>query len=687
MSLTGPGNNLLAIFGGIPGASAPPTPDGNSLYTYDTSTKAWTAATLRDPPRRQHHSAVAKLGDGSMYFFGGTILDGSANGTGTPTFDLWALGRPLIDNSTSSTPGLTPRSSSWEQLANPSASLATGSSNIGSSRTGHTATILRSNGLMVVIGGVIDGGVLASMSDILVYDTTSGKWSLQIATGATPPPRMRHSAAATKDGMIYVHGGSDLGLTNYLSDVAILDTSSWTWLQPAFEGTAPTGRHSHTATTVGSNILFTFGLTAGGAVDTVSVLDTTTNTWQYAYTPNNLAFTSTKPEDWPGYQPPPNTPISTNPPAIDPGRESENGRSPLLAPILGSVFGVICASLVVLAVVRHRRRIHNQKRPRPIDTSFYGAPYSASMWEELDRAYAPMGLGFEQPPRNIQERIRHQFSSASAAISGLWSRRMAGGGGGKTGRGWGWRRNRKDRSHVFRILDRDPDGSLRPRGPGAPSTAMDFDPMNNLVPTDQELFLDAVKRARSRGGMDAPVFAPLQPPLSPTSPNKPMSFQFPPTTERDDAHGPVEYHGPGEYRGSPTASSTSNNRMSVGAGSLAGSDGAYGEGSGSSYAGVGGAGPYHDPSEPYQSQVHGRTYSDGFENSMAIMDVQMVSVPRGRLFVVNPSEEEIEPVMDREEEGTDRQELEPLHSPGKGKSHAGDTRYVHFESGGPSTST
>ncbi|KAG0232396.1 hypothetical protein BGW42_008187 [Actinomortierella wolfii] len=629
MSLTGPRNSLLAIFGGVTSDATPSPPNGNSLYTYDTNTKTWTAATLRDPPRRQQHSAVSKLGDGSMYFFGGTILSTSTNSSGTPTFELWALGRPILANSTTSTPGLTPRSSTWEQLESPSSSVVAGSSNIGTSRTGHTATLLRSSGLMVVIGGVMDNGVLASMSDILVYDIASGKWSVQIATGATPPPRTRHTAAATKDGLIYIHGGTDLGMTNYFADMAIL------------------------------------GLTAGGAIDSVCVMDTTTNTWVSSYTPNNLDYTSTKPEDWPGYQPLPDLPGTngTTPPTPGVGDDIERNRAPLLATILGSMLGVLCASLVVVAVVRHRRRKRNQKHSRPIDTSFYGAPYSASMWQELDRAYAPMGLAFERPPQSFQERVRQRFSAATTAVSGFWSQRIARGGG--KGQGWGWKKNKKDRSHVFRILDRDADGSLRPRGPGTPSTAFHTgtDPMNETIPTDQELFLDAVKRARSRGAVDAPVFAPLQPPLSPTSPNKAVHFQFPPNNEHgDDGQGPVEYYGPG-YSGSSNAS----HRLSAGAGSLASSS-AYG--SDQSHARVGGAGPYTDPLDPQYNQLHGRTYSDGFENSMAIMDVQMVSVPRGRLFVVNPSEEDLE---QGDTESNDRRELEPLHKP-EGESQSGDTR-------------
>ena len=77
----------------------------------------------------------------------------------------------------------------WQKLASPQ---------VGSSaRFGHTATLVRSNGLLVIVGGV-SGGALVPMSEILVYDTAAGVWSVQTATGATPPLRRNHVAVACK---------------------------------------------------------------------------------------------------------------------------------------------------------------------------------------------------------------------------------------------------------------------------------------------------------------------------------------------------------------------------------------------------------------------------------------------------------------------------------------------------------
>ena len=118
-------------------------------------------------------------------------------------------------------------------------------------RSSHTATLVRSNGLLVIIGGV-SAGALVPMSEILVYDTTVGVWSVQTATGATPPLRRNHVAVASKllsfgffyivnrphlanahlrhtfscitasTGQIYIHGGTDIGAASFFADVAIL---------------------------------------------------------------------------------------------------------------------------------------------------------------------------------------------------------------------------------------------------------------------------------------------------------------------------------------------------------------------------------------------------------------------------------------------------------------------------------
>ncbi|KAG0375920.1 hypothetical protein BGX24_008508 [Mortierella sp. AD032] len=261
--LLGPTNNLLAILGGNTSFSSSPSPNSNSLSLYDTGSGAWTASPLQDPPRREQAASVSRLGDGTMFVMGGMVLSPDLM-TESATAELWSIGGYIMpntttpgDNSTSppdpskSPPGLTPHTLGWQKLAS-------AKSPSGADRAFHTATVIRSNGLVVIIGG-ISGGALVPMSEIAVYDTASGTWSVQTATGATPPLRRNHVAVATNTGQIFVHGGTDLGATTFFADLAILDTTSWSWSQPAMGGNAPTGRYSHAATMVGSNILMTFG--------------------------------------------------------------------------------------------------------------------------------------------------------------------------------------------------------------------------------------------------------------------------------------------------------------------------------------------------------------------------------------------------------------------------------------------
>ncbi|KAF9430320.1 Kelch domain-containing protein 2 [Podila epigama] len=423
-------------------------------------------------------------------------------------------------------------------------------------RSSHTATIIRSNGLVVVIGGIA-GGALVPMSEIHVYNTNTDKWSTQTATGALPPPRKNHVAAADITGQIYIHGGTDMSASTYLSDIAILDTTSWTWKQPAFEGNAPTGRYSHAATMVGSNLLITFGLTAGGATNTLSILDTTSNTWVSSYTPNNLARTSTKPEDWPGYKPPPALPQPPHP--VDP--KSPRGNSgPNLGPVLGTVFGVLALSvLLVYAVRRHRKK--RMVFYKPQDSIFYlQDQYHDSRIED---AYRPTGMAFKSNPLSFRQRVSQFWSGMGSASF--------------------WKGNKSQRLHDQELEEEQ-------------SQDMYAAPMQS----DQEIFLAAVHRARSRTGIMPPNFMPLQQPIVSSPPVSPRMPAFPAPAGLDP-----ETSGLGQEEG----------------------DG-----------------------------DHGRAYSDGFENAMRDMDIQMLAVPRGRLFVVNPS-------LDQESTAQD-----------------GDNGYGHFDS-------
>ncbi|KAK3817230.1 MAG: hypothetical protein J3Q66DRAFT_440021 [Benniella sp.] len=554
VGLLGSGNSLLAIYGGNTSFASTPSSSPNSLHLYNTATGSWTPSPLQDPPRRSQQTAVSRLGDGTMFVFGGLEFSADLQ-QGSSTSELWTLGGYMdpnsnttgstSSNSSSSTvtpsapvpPGLSPGTVGWQKMSSPQGGTAT-------DRSFHTATLLRSNGLLVIIGGV-SGGSLASMSEILVYDTGAGTWSVQTATGATPPLRRNHVAAATSTGQIYIHGGTDLGGTNFFADVAILDTTSWSWKQPPIEGSAPTGRYSHAATMVGSNMIVSFGLTAGGATNNMFILDTTTNTWQASYTPSNLQQTSTKPEDWPGYKPPP---ILPTPPPTDPKHPTERS-SPTLGSVVGIVAGVVAFSLVLFTVIkRHRRNqmMDNQAKM----ASLYGPGFVNQRSYSMEEPYRPTGMAFGSTPMSFGQKM-DQIWGGLGAVSF-------------------WRRDRRaaSRSQSQRLEEQDDDGGMR---------GLEVGPI-----TDQDIFLDAVHRARSRAGGLSPVFAPLS--ASPRSPRSP-NLTAVALTDSPIHSGVVEY-------------------IQV--------DGGV---------------------------VHGRTYSDGFERTMQEIDVQMVSVPKGRLYVVNPSDE------------------------------------------------
>ncbi|KAF8934502.1 hypothetical protein BGZ58_005661 [Dissophora ornata] len=365
---------------------------------------------------------------------------------------------------------------------------------------------------------------------------------------------MNHVAAATSTGQIYIHGGTDIGATAFFADVAILDTTSWTWNQPAIEGTAPTGCYSHAATIVGNNMIMSFGLTAGGATNNIYILDTTTNTWQTSYTPSNLSLTSTNPEDWPGYKPPQISPTAlptnngTHP--SPPGVESNHKLS--IGSIVGSIVGVVALTAILFVTVR-RHRQHQITSNKAKMAAYYGPDFSNQRGYRLEEAYRPTGMAFDGPPTSFGQRMEQLWGSLGAAAFWRGDRRAA------------------NRSQSQRLEDQEDEESMRG--------------LRTAPITDQDIFLDAVHRARSRVGRFSPVFAPLQQPIRPGSPSSPRSPKL----------------------------------VSAGISS-----------------------PLRSGEEEYlevEDATHGRSYSDGFENTMLEMDVQMVAVPRGRLYVVNPSDE------------------------------------------------
>ncbi|KAJ2799993.1 hypothetical protein H4R21_003346 [Coemansia helicoidea] len=188
-------------------------------------------------------------------------------------------------------------------------------------RVGHTATML-GGGLMVVIGGFSEGG-LVDMQTLFVYDAKAQSWRKRTARGQVPPPRRSHAATLINATAIAIHGGANADFSQALGDVAVLNTNTWTWQRPAIAN-APAARYAHAAVQAGPYMLLTFGYvpstTQAPAAGDRGMLILDTASWQFVT-------------------------------AFDPGRAR-------LSTLLmnqklsgGTIFGLFAASLVGLLVV------------------------------------------------------------------------------------------------------------------------------------------------------------------------------------------------------------------------------------------------------------------------------------------------------------------------------------------------
>ncbi|RUP51254.1 hypothetical protein BC936DRAFT_149188, partial [Jimgerdemannia flammicorona] len=133
-------------------------------------------------------------------------------------------------------------------------------------RVAHTATML-SNGQMVIIGGLIGTQLnetyvdlnFAAMTDIPVFDTYTTTWTLRNATGNTPDVRRYSAAVLSSDGLsIIICSGGTQSSKVLLNGVAVLDSRTWSWTQPAISGTLPTPRMGHSAVMVNGQMIVFF---------------------------------------------------------------------------------------------------------------------------------------------------------------------------------------------------------------------------------------------------------------------------------------------------------------------------------------------------------------------------------------------------------------------------------------------
>ncbi|KAJ2715286.1 hypothetical protein H4R19_001283, partial [Coemansia spiralis] len=149
-------------------------------------------------------------------------------------------------------------------------------------REGHTATVLGGS-TMVVIGGFSEGN-LVEMQTLFVYDAVKQVWRKRTAGGQVPPARRNHVATLVNGTVIVVHGGANADFSQALDDVAVLNTTTWTWQRPVVAN-PPAARYAHSAVQAGPYMLLMFGYvpdnpTTPRAGDKgIQILDTTS--WLY----------------------------------------------------------------------------------------------------------------------------------------------------------------------------------------------------------------------------------------------------------------------------------------------------------------------------------------------------------------------------------------------------------------------
>ncbi|GBC08319.1 hypothetical protein RclHR1_08020002 [Rhizophagus clarus] len=332
-SMGGNQNELLILFGG---ESREQDPGENSLFEYNTTTGEWlnlVVTTANTPIRRSDHTIVASS-NSIAYLWGGTPVE--AGDSNVRAFnELYKL--------------TTGDTISWELSASQNTA----------GRWGHTATLL-SDGKMYIIGGSSDGNVLASMTDIPIYDTTREIWISQTATGDTIPAQRRgHKAVGTADNRIIIYGGTTAALDTNFDDIAVLKVAGdvLTWETHTVTGNKPLGRFDHSMTLVGSKavIAYGFGDDFFGAGTKLFIFDTDSYTWEQTYNPTPVTQNPAATTDVSNSNPTDN--VNNNMSSMTKDNSNNNNLGLIVGvPVAGGVAIIVLVGLLIYYIRKRNRR-------------------------------------------------------------------------------------------------------------------------------------------------------------------------------------------------------------------------------------------------------------------------------------------------------------------------------------------
>ncbi|KAJ5314520.1 uncharacterized protein N7443_001404 [Penicillium atrosanguineum] len=136
-----------------------------------------------------------------------------------------------------------------------------------------------SNGRIYAFGG-FDQDTDEVYNHVLRLDLNTLRWDLVDNYGDIPGVRMGHTATLYQDNKLIVFGGENEH-REYLSDVVILDLSTFTWTLPEIQGPIPRGRARHAAVIHDDKLFIDGGIAEENnlVLDDLTYLDLQTWTW------------------------------------------------------------------------------------------------------------------------------------------------------------------------------------------------------------------------------------------------------------------------------------------------------------------------------------------------------------------------------------------------------------------------
>jgi hypothetical protein len=244
--------------GVVDGASASgspaPSPRAAAAATVTATATATPSAREPEPEARCGATLSAMTSKDTVMLYGGLVR-------GQPVGDVWLLSPK------------SGRARRWSpQGGCPGTALAW-----------HSCTFLPKTGHAVVLGGL---GTEGESDEVTVFDCDLMLWYPLATSGPAPSARYGHSCALVGDQQLVVFGGR--AGRRYLSDLVVLDTSSWRWSRPDAKGKPPKARAFHAAVALPPRVGELRMVIVGGrqssstALDDVHVLTQAGDSWLWS---------------------------------------------------------------------------------------------------------------------------------------------------------------------------------------------------------------------------------------------------------------------------------------------------------------------------------------------------------------------------------------------------------------------